>query len=281
MSFDTEKSFSNLAWTSGVTLMNLLLVIIVGLGFFLYICGVKINSRCKGKQEISNMQEKRQEKSQIKRNISIYLQEKGVSDYEFYKKSGITRGVLSQPNGISEDNISRFLAYAPDVNIDWLLTGEGSMLRSEEEVHKVSAAEKKKEEIGKDVKGIPLIPLSAMAGAMTSERTVLEYECERYVVPAFSGADFLIPVKGDSMMPTYQSGDLIACKRVPLGDLFFQWNMAYVLDTKQGPLVKRIKPGSDDMHVMIVSDNKTYDPFELPRSAINSVAMVMGIIRLE
>ena len=155
------------------------------------------------------------------------------------------------------------------------------MLRSEEEVHKVSAAEKKKEDIGNDAKGIPLIPLSAMAGAMTSECTVLEYECERYVVPAFGGADFLIPVKGDSMMPTYQSGDLIACKRVPLGDLFFQWNKAYVLDTKQGPLVKRIKPGSDNMHVMIVSDNKTYDPFELPRSAINSVAMVMGIIRLE
>ncbi|MDO4209117.1 MAG: S24 family peptidase [bacterium] len=129
--------------------------------------------------------------------------------------------------------------------------------------------------------GIPLIPLSAMAGVMTDERTVLEYECERYVVPAFKGADFIIPVKGDSMCPTYHSGDLIACKRVPMGDLFFQWNKAYVLDTKQGPLVKRIKPGSDDMHVMIVSDNKTYDPFELPRSAINSVAMVMGIIRLE
>lgn len=155
------------------------------------------------------------------------------------------------------------------------------MLRSEEEVHKVSAAEKKKEDIGNDAKGIPLIPLSAMAGAMTSERTVLEYECERYVVPAFKGADFIIPVKGDSMCPTYHSGDLIACKRVPMGDLFFQWNKAYVLDTKQGPLVKRIKPGQDALHVKIVSDNEMYDPFELPRSAINSVAMVMGIIRLE
>ena len=160
------------------------------------------------------------------------------------------------------------------VSPDWLLSGEGSMLRSEE-----AACDAENE--NQEKKGIPLIPLSAMAGAMTSERTVLEYECERYVVPAFGGADFLIPVKGDSMMPTYQSGDLIACKRVPLGDLFFQWNKAYVLDTKQGPLVKRIKPGSDNMHVMIVSDNKTYDPFELPRSAINSVAMVMGIIRLE
>lgn len=222
------------------------------------------------------MQENRQEKSQIKRNILLYLSKKGVSDYEFYKKSGITRGILSQNNGISEDNIARFLAYAPEVNPTWLLTGEGSMLRSEE-ASEICDVEKEEEE--KD--GIPLLPLSAMAGAMTSERTVLEYECERYVVPAFKGADFIIPVKGDSMCPTYHSGDLIACKRVPMGDLFFQWNKAYVLDTKQGPLVKRIKPGQDALHVKIVSDNEMYDPFELPRSAINSVAMVMGIIRLE
>lgn len=59
MSLDTEKRFSNLAWTSGVTLMNLLLVIIVGLGFFLYICGVKINSRCKGKHNVYIIQTKR------------------------------------------------------------------------------------------------------------------------------------------------------------------------------------------------------------------------------
>lgn len=76
------------------------------------------------------MQENKQEKSQIKRNISLYLHKKGVSDYEFYKKSGITRGILSQPNGISEDNISRFLAYAPDVNVVWLITGEGDMLKT-------------------------------------------------------------------------------------------------------------------------------------------------------
>ena len=59
MSLDTEKSFSNFAWTSGVTLMNLLLVIIVGLENFLYICGVKINSRCKGKHNVYIIQTKR------------------------------------------------------------------------------------------------------------------------------------------------------------------------------------------------------------------------------
>lgn len=221
------------------------------------------------------MQEIKQEKSQIKRNISLYLHRKGVSDYEFYKKSGITRGVLSQPNGISEDNISRFLAYAPDVNVVWLLTGEGEMFNTSDGMPPVAHQTYNPKE------GIPLIPFSAMAGALMGEQTALEYECERYVVPAFSGADFLMQVKGSSMVPTYISGDIVACRRVPMSDLFFQWNKPYVLDTAQGAIIKRIKPGSDKQHVLIVSDNKDYDPFELPYEDIYAVALVIGIIRLE
>ena len=34
-------------------------------------------------------------------------------------------------------------------------------------------------------------------------------------------------------------------------------------------------------HVLIVSDNEKYDPFELPYSAIHAVALVIGVIRLE
>lgn len=129
--------------------------------------------------------------------------------------------------------------------------------------------------------GIPLIPLSAMAGAFTGDTSMMEYECERYVIPAFKGADFLIQVKGDSMQPTYYSGDLVACERVPLNDLFFQWNKTYVLDTKQEPLIKRIMPGSDSEHILIVSDNNNYPPFELSKDQFYGVALVRGIVRLE
>ena len=219
------------------------------------------------------MQENKQEKSPIKQKILLYLTKKGVSEYEFYKKSGITRGILAQNNGISEDNLARFLAYAPEVNEQWLLTGNGEMLKDDkrEVAHQT---ENPKE-------GIPLIPFSAMAGALTGEQSALEYECERYVVPAFHNADFLMPVKGNSMTPTYISGDIVACQRVPMTDIFFQWNKPYVLDTSQGAIIKRIKPGSDKDHVLIVSDNKEYDPFELPYKDIYAVALVIGLIRLE
>lgn len=193
--------------------------------------------------------------------------------------------------GVSEANVRNYkngvmpkadflekIARSFDININWLLTGEGNMLRTESE---------KEENIpvahpsDSPMEGIPLIPISAMAGAFTGEQTVLEYECERFVVPTFKGAEFLISVKGSSMYPKYNSGDIVACKRLPMGDIFFQWNKVYVLDTDQGPLIKRVKPGSDKEHVLIVSDNERYEPFELPLDRIYHVALVIGVIRLE
>lgn len=192
--------------------------------------------------------------------------------------------------GVSEANVRNYkngvmpkadflekIARSFDININWLLTGEGNMLRTESKEENIPVAHPS----DSPMEGIPLIPISAMAGAFTGEQTVLEYECERFVVPTFKGAEFLISVKGSSMYPKYNSGDIVACKRLPMDDIFFQWNKVYVLDTDQGPLIKRVKPGSDKEHVLIVSDNERYEPFELPLDRIYHVALVIGVIRLE
>lgn len=210
---------------------------------------------------------------------------------EIASKEGITIGALERTIGASKGVLSRAINNGTDIqskwiqiivenyprySTTWLLTGKGDML-SREHLTQLPVATKT-ENPGE---GIPLIPISAMAGALTDEHTILEYECERYVVPMFRGADFLIPVKGSSMYPKYSSGDIVACQRVAMTDLFFQWNKVYVIDTNQGALIKRIKPGSDKEHVLIVSDNEKYDAFELPYSAIRAVALVIGVIRLE
>jgi phage repressor protein C with HTH and peptisase S24 domain len=135
--------------------------------------------------------------------------------------------------------------------------------------------------VNESQKGIPLIPIEAMAGYGGGEMQIMEYEGDRFVVPTFKGADFLIQVKGSSMYPKYNSGDIVACKKLLLNDLFFQWNKVYVLDTEQGALIKRIDIASDDDHVMIVSDNEKYRPFPLHKSKINAISIVMGVIRLE
>lgn len=209
-------------------------------------------------------------------------------DTELAALLGVSKSTLSNWSSRNTIDYDKVFSLCEHINIDWLLTGRGSMLKTEI-TPLMGDQDSPKEEDDRPVaihtdnhkEGIPLIPINAMAGAMMGEQTVMEYECERYVVPLFKGAEFLIQVKGSSMYPKYSSGDVVACKHVPMTDLFFQWNKVYVLDTNQGALIKRIKRGSDADHILIVSDNKDYEPFELPLRCVNNVAIVIGVIRLE
>lgn len=210
----------------------------------------------------------------VRDRIKAFCKAENIAVSTFEKSIGASNGYVNNiSRSIGIDYLNTLVEKYSKLNLEWLLTGKGDMYKGKEETVVIPATNPQD--------GIPLIPFSAMAGVLTGEQTALEYECERYVVPAFKGADFLMPVKGVSMQPTYLSGDIVACQRVPMSSLFFQWNKPYVLDTTQGPLLKRIKPGRDDEHVLIVSDNKDYDPFELPYSDIHAVALVIGIIRLE
>lgn len=225
------------------------------------------------------MQEEKQNISPIKQRILSFAETLGISKREFYTQIGVSRGTLESKSSITEDVMARFIARFPQVSPSWLLTGKGDMIISQN-------TDMKNEELPvahrtESNEGIPLIPINAMAGAFTGDQSVMEYECDRYIIPSFKGADFLIGVKGSSMYPRYNSGDIVACKRLNLQDLFFQWNKVYVLDTDQGPLIKRINPGTDKDHVTIVSDNKDYEPFELAIDHIYNVALVVGVIRVE
>jgi len=75
-------------------------------------------------------------KSPIKERILTYLEYRGISENQFYKDSTISRRVLKQESGLSEDNLIKFLEYDFDTNLtqrirlDWLLRGEGDMMET-------------------------------------------------------------------------------------------------------------------------------------------------------
>lgn len=132
-------------------------------------------------------------------------------------------------------------------------------------------------------KSVPLIPIDAFAGYTGDMTTVKELDLsERYVIPDFKGVDFMIRVRGNSMYPKYASGDVVAC-RVLKEWTFFQWGKVYVIDTEeQGVLVKRINKSQVKDSVLAISENKeVYEPFDLPRSSIRNIALVIGVVRLE
>lgn len=206
--------------------------------------------------------------------IKQYIDYKSISVAAFEKSIGMSNAsfgkCLKKGGAIGTDKLENILSVYPDISPNWLLTGNGTMLRNSTELTPT-----------KDGTGIPLIPVEAMAGCFTGSQTVLLQECDHYVVPAFKNADFLIYVRGDSMQPRYFSGDMVACKMLSPTDLFFQWGKVYVLDTDQGALIKKVEQGTDDETITLVSENENYKPFQIPRRAVYHIAIVMGLIRTE
>jgi len=226
--------------------------------------------------------------------IKEYLEDKGLSKYKFYKKTGFSNKFLDNSSNMGTNKAEIILRYYPEINSEWLLTGKGAMIKdpshlSDEELKKRGQDRKAKmKEFNYNFsssikeKGTPLIPLDAMAGFGEGDTQVMDYDTERYIVPEFDelNVDFMIRVKGSSMYPKYNSGDIVACKKLPLGT-FFQWNKVYVLDTVQGPMIKRVKKSTLENNILIVSDNISYDPFDLHTDELYSLAIVVGVIRLE
>ncbi|WP_304721736.1 S24 family peptidase [uncultured Alistipes sp.] len=209
-----------------------------------------------------------------KERIKQYLEYKGISKNKFYSQTGLSIGFLDSGSSLGVDKARIIINKFPDISLNWLIMGIGDMLRSDTDTQ-IATAEPT------TIGGIPLIPIEAMAGVLSGNSAqVMERDCEHYNIPMFKGAEFLIRISGDSMQPKYYSGDIVACKRLPL-DTFFQWNRVYVVDSEQGVIIKRVRRGSDDRHIIFVSDNTAYEPFELPLEKIYSIALVVGVVRAE
>lgn len=209
-------------------------------------------------------------KSLILNDIKTHLGFK--TDTDFADFLGIKQNTLSNWKSRNTIDYELIITKCDDINANWLLTGEGEMLKKNMLLMKT----------GEPNEGLPLIPIEAMAGYGTGSMQIMDYDTSFYVVPEFTElkAEFMIRVKGSLMSPKYNSGDLLACKKISLGK-FFQWNKAYVLDTEQGALVKRVKPSKQEGCIQLVSDNANYDPFDISLNDIYSIAIVLGVIRLE
>jgi transcriptional regulator with XRE-family HTH domain len=204
-----------------------------------------------------------------------------LSQEEFADKIGVKRGSIGQ---IELGNAKPTLEMLPQIVKYFNISYEYFFEESVQLPDKAGVTEPVIKYLkGNPDKSVPLIPIDAFAGYTGDMTTVKELDLsERYVIPDFKGVDFMIRVRGNSMYPKYASGDVVAC-RVLKEWTFFQWGKVYVIDTEeQGVLVKRINKSQVKDSVLAISENKeVYEPFDLPRSSIRNIALVIGVVRLE
>lgn len=218
-----------------------------------------------------------------KDRLKEFLSVKGIGRNRFETQIGVSRGYLSTKSDvISSEVIEKSAEAFHDLNLDWLITGKGEMIKpvdtssssSASSCHSFSCSDVKSYA---DTK--PRIPYTAAAGSITNAvEGISEAQCEQVpVVPTFPSYDFTIIVKGDSMEPKIEGGDEVACKRVD-STSFIQWGKVHVLDTAQGVVIKRIYEDGDK--IKCVSYNPEYPPFSIEKSEIYSISLVVGLLRI-
>lgn len=227
--------------------------------------------------------------------LDKFMEYKGLNDNKITVEAGISNGLIGKGRkrgSLSQDSISKLLYTYKELDANWLLTGNGPMLKSDEKGRGSVGGAPDKEEYYKlsediaaiGVKPIPLVNQRVAAGFGSDDFCIEEADVkDYYVIPKFRNRhiDFMIEVSGSSMYPKYSSGDVIACA-ILKESAFIQWNKPHVIATReQGILVKRIKEGTNPNSLLAISDNKDYPPFEIPKDEITGIALIVGAIRLE
>lgn len=199
----------------------------------------------------------------VKQRIIAFAEGKDLSINSFEKLCGLGNGTVGKigSRGPSADVISRIVKTYPELSADWIISGKDAPRTD------------------KKMRGIPLLPFGALAGYMGENNGVQSFTGDTVYFPDFSerGADCAIRVEGDSMLPRYNNGDVLAI-RILHDPTFFQWGRCYVVSTTQGCIIKRLFPDPNDPNGIIChsENSEMYPDYKISKSDVIAIAIVVG-----
>lgn len=212
-------------------------------------------------------------------NISKLVELKNFSsDAEFARFVGVSPALVSRWRSRNTYDVDKIVNAFPEVSISWLLSGEGHMLKEEKE---------KEEEyellprITED-KGRPYYDVDFLGGygefaddpASAPVTYMIDYP------PYNKEGVFYMNVRGDSMAPEINSGDLVALRPIEAWYDFLLLGKVYAIVTLSGQrTIKRLRRGSDSEHYTLEPINPAYESQEIPKTQIERVFEVLGGIR--
>lgn len=202
-------------------------------------------------------------------------------DSELAKFLGISKSTLS--NWISRNSIDYDLVFSKceHINLDWLLTGRGSMLKEKDETIQVLYNPKVPEK-HIEQQSIKLYDVVAAANLKTLFDNKEQNILGEITIPDIPVCDGAIYVRGDSMYPLLKSGDIIAYKEIHnfsnvlYGEMYL---ISFDIEGDEFLTVKYVNKSEQDGYIKLVSYNPHHDPKDIPVSCINAMAIVKFSIR--
>ena len=209
----------------------------------------------------------------ITERISKYLDIKGVTKYKFCKDLAFSNGFLDKPREITTDKYANILEYFPELNPEWLLTGNGEMLKESSRI--VNHYSKQDEAFAGGSPFYEDLPVSA--GSLEHIESTEEKPSGYIKIPGVSASSFF-PVIGYSMKPEIYPGDIIGVSRTERWEKVDP-DKVYMIITHEERMIKhlRIDNERDDI-LWCISPN--YKEFFISKNDIKIIYQVVFVGRL-
>lgn len=238
--------------------------------------------------------------SNIVSRIKEFIDYKTISVRKFEEKVGFSNGAFASQyknNGsIGSDKIENILQSYPEINLEWLLTGEGEMLKPRvEDIKNISKEEQikalKQIASGEFFKKSNIVPF--YENVATIGGTQLSADLSPVTAPTayidlgsmFPSANAAIRHFGESMRE-YPNGCILAIKKLNhLKSII--WGQNYVVETDEIRVTKKLQTCKDDKNcIMAYSTNPSthpdgtpiHEPFPIAKEDIRNLFQVVGHI---
>lgn len=227
--------------------------------------------------------------SEVKNRLIYFISKSNLSVSDFEKKAGLSNGFVSKTNNNIRKATLRSISSAfPELNIDWLIKGEGDMILPIPESNATLVGPYIEPELGNPgVYRLPSLPITAQA-TFTESAT---FDIGVNPLEDFKDVQLLpdeipirkslttIQVDGESMEHTLADGAWVLSRRLKDS----QWgNVGGVVFVSYGEyfVVKRIKSNKlfSENYMILSSDNKEYGEMTVQLCDIHAMWKAMRII---
>jgi phage repressor protein C with HTH and peptisase S24 domain len=224
----------------------------------------------------------------VKERVKEFTKYCNITISGFEKSINVTNGyVNSISKSVGLDKIESILEIYPNLNLEWLLTGKGSMLKEYTTISEPVEVYNLKTDRTIKEQRVPLYDLEATAGVveLLNNKKGTNKPIDYISIPNLPKCDGAIYVTGDSMYPLLKSGDIIMYKQLEnsIDNIFFgeMYLVSIDLDGDEFVTVKWIhKSDKGDDFIKIVSQNSHHQAKDIHLKNIKAIALIKASIRI-
>ena len=210
------------------------------------------------------------------------------SDNALAETLGVSKATLSDCKSRNSIDIPLLFSKCEHVSVDWLLTGNGAMLKPTTQepqvkvkpIHQPRYTEKKE-----DTQVVYLYDFKATAGLKALFDNNKQNIIDTIKIPNLPKCDGAIHIMGDSMYPELKSGDIILYKQqlLDINNLLYgeMYILSYNIDGEDYIVVKYIrKSDKGEPFISLGSENPAYAARDIDFRCITALALVKASVRI-